>query len=396
MNNIVLLGLVSFFSDVSSEMVYPIIPLYLVNAFGSTPSVVGLIEGVAESLACILKVIGGRFTDKTNRKKLLAFAGYAGGFVYKAALIFSRSWQGVFLSRIVDRFGKGIRTAPRDVLVADSAGSGGLGRAFGLHKAMDKAGSALGILLAFLLVRNSDGDYDYKRIFLFSAIPAIIGLIVLSFVRETGERRVSVPAENLLKGFQRLDRRLKYFLLITFVFNLGNSSNAFLLLRAQSAGFSPSSVILLYFLYSATASLLSFPLGRFSDKTGRKKMLTAGYLFFSAVYLGFAVFQHKALIIALFVVYGAYTALTMGIERAFVAEISPKELKGTMLGLQSAIVGVALLPASSLAGLLYKNIGPAAPFYCGSVLAVAAGIGLLFAVREKTPGAAPDERQTQP
>lgn len=381
MINVVLLGLVSFFSDLSSEMIYPIIPLYLVNVFGTTPALVGVIEGIAESLASILKVFSGHFADKYQHKKPLAFAGYSGGLVYKAALVFASSWVGVLGARVVDRIGKGIRTAPRDVLVCESASKDKLGNAFGLHKALDMAGSAVGILISFFLVNSSKGAFDYKRLFIISAVPAFIGLIVLSFVKEKKLLRCEEKRENIFKNFNKLDIRLKLFLLIAFLFTLGNSSNAFLLLRAQDKGFTPAGVILLYFIYNVSASLLAMPLGRLSDRIGRKKLLISAYGMFAVVYFGFAVAQNKTVIVLMFVAYGVYTAMTAGAERAFIAEISPKELKGTMLGLHSSLVGIALLPASTIAGLLWDTVGPASPFFFGGSLALCAGAALYFAMR---------------
>ncbi len=381
MLNVVLLGLVSFFSDVSSEMVYPIIPLYLVNVFGSTPVMVGIIEGVAESLASVLKVFSGHITDKYRHKKPLAFIGYSGGLFYKVALVFASSWAGILGARVVDRLGKGIRTAPRDVLICESAPKDSLGKSFGLHKALDMAGSALGILFSFFLINSSAGDFNYKRLFIISAIPAAIGLIILSAVKENKLPRCETESLNFFKNFNRLDLRLKLFLLIAFVFTLGNSSNAFLLLRAQDKGFSPSRVILLYFVYNVSASLLALPLGKLSDRIGRKRLLVLGYGIFAFVYFGFAVAHNKTTIVALFIAYGVYTAMTAGAERAFISEISPKDLKGTMLGLHSSLIGIALLPASTIAGLLWDYISPSAPFFFGASLALAAGAGLYFVMR---------------
>ena len=381
MFNIVLLGLVSFFSDVSSEMVYPIIPLFLVNVFGATPALVGIIEGIAESLASILKVFSGHIADKYRHKKPLAIIGYSGGLFYKLALVLSTSWSGVLGARIVDRLGKGIRTAPRDVLICESAPKDSLGKAFGLHKAMDMAGSAVGILISFFLVRFSTGDFNYKRLFIISAIPAAIGLILLSFVREKKLPRCESESLNFFKNFKKLDIRLKLFLFIAFTFTLGNSSNAFLLLRAQDKGFSPSYVILLYFIYNVSASVLALPLGKLSDKIGRKRLLVMGYGIFAFVYFGFAVAQNKTTIVLMFILYGVYTAMTAGAERAFISEISPKDLKGTMLGLHSSLVGIALLPASTIAGFLWDYAGASAPFFWGGSLALAAAVALYFAMR---------------
>ncbi len=391
MINVILLGLVSFFSDLSDEMVYPVIPLYLVNVFGATPALVGIIEGIAESLASILKVLGGFIVDKYNRKKLLVFAGYFGGLVYKAALVLSTSWVGILGARSVDRLSKGLRSAPRDVLVCESAPKENLGKAFGLHRAMNMAGSALGILISFILVNSGKGKFDYKRLFIISTVPSLIGLILMNLVKEKRLPRREEKSDNFLLNFKKLDIRLKLLLLIAFLFTLGNSSNAFLLLRAQDKGFSESAIIMLYFIYNISSAFFAVPLGRLSDKTGRKKVLILDYAVFAFVYFGFAFAPNKAVVVAMFVVYGAYTAMTPGVERAFISEISPDEYKGTMLGLHSSLTGIALLPASTIAGLLWDYISPSAPFFWGGSLALAAGLGLCFALRTpKQPVSARD------
>lgn len=381
-NNIFILGLISCFADISSEMVYPLIPLYLTAAFGATPALVGLIEGIAESIASLLKVFSGYVSDRFQHKKALAFAGYATGLLYKAALLFAGSWNGILAARVIDRFGKGIRTAPRDVMVSESASSGNMGKAFGIHKMLDMAGSATGILLAFLFVKFiGTSTHAYKTAFAVSVIPVAIAMFLFLFVHEKkGEHNVP-EREHFWANASKLDGRLKLYLAIAFIFTLGNSSNSFLLLRAADMGFDSSTAILLYFVYNLTASLLAVPCGRLSDRIGRKHLLVGGYLTFSLVYFGFAFCNSKALMILIFVVYGIYTAMIAGAERAFIAEIAPAHLKGTMLGLHSTLVGVALLPASVIAGLLWDGIGVFAPFVFGGTLSLISA--LLLAIKLK-------------
>jgi len=362
-------------------MVYPIIPLYLTSVFGATPALIGVIEGIAESLASLLKVYSGYITDKYKKKKPLAFFGYATGIVYKLALVLAGSWVGILFARIIDRFGKGVRTTPRDVMVSESAENGKAGTAFGIHKALDMAGSAIGILIAYLLLKSTNGDYNFKLIFMLSMIPAIIGLLLFIKIKEKKEERTVKERESFLKNFKKLDGQLKLYLFVAFIFTLGNSSNVFLLLRAKSVGFDDTSVILLYFIYNVTASLLAIPMGRKSDKIGRKRILVLGYLVFSIVYLGFAFVLSKSFMIATFILYGLYTAMITGVERAFIAEISPKALKGTMLGLQSTVVGIALLPASTIAGLLWTSLGPQAPFIFGAFMSLVAACLLIFKMK---------------
>ena len=358
-------------------MVYPLIPLYLTAAFGATPALVGIIEGIAESIASLLKVFSGYISDRFQHKKALAFTGYATGVLYKIALLFAGSWAGILAARVIDRFGKGIRTAPRDVMVSESADKDSMGKSFGIHKMLDMAGSAIGILLAFLLMR-SIGENGYKTVFALSIIPIVIALLLFVFVHEKKKPREAVQREPFWKNISKLDGRLKLYLFVTFLFTLGNSSNSFLLLRANDIGFSDSNTILLYFVYNVTASLLAVPCGKLSDKIGRKTLLVGGYLTFSLVYFGFAFCNSKPLMVLIFVIYGVFTAMTAGVERAVIAEIAPPSLKGTMLGLHSTLAGIALLPASVIAGLLWDGIGAFAPFVFGGVLSLASALILLF------------------
>jgi MFS family permease len=381
--NVIVLGLVSFFSDISAEMVYPIIPLYLSSAFGATPVLVGIIEGIAESLASLLKVFSGYITDKRGKKKPIAFVGYTAGLVYKAALIFATSWIGVLGARVIDRIGKGIRTAPRDVLVSESADKNHMGKAYGIHKALDMAGSAIGIFISYLLLKNAGEHFVYKKLFAISVIPALLGLFMFIFIKENKKDRTMKKREPFWQDMKKLDSQLKMYLAVVCLFTIGNSSNAFLLLRAKSVGFRDAQVIVLYFIFTITASIFSIPLGRLSDKIGRKKLLVTGYLVSSVVYLGFAIASRQAVVVAAFLLYGLYTAMIVGVERAYIAEISPVELKGTMLGMHSTVVGLALLPASVIAGLLWNGIGAPAPFLFGSGISLTAALILLFFMKNK-------------
>ena len=380
--NIILLGLISCFADISSEMVYPLIPLYLTAAFGATPVLVGLIEGIAESIASLLKVFSGYISDRFQHKKAIAFSGYATGLLYKIALIFATSWNGILSARVIDRFGKGIRTAPRDVMVSESADQNNMGKSFGIHKMLDMAGSAIGILLSFILLKKiGSNPKSYKMIFAISILPIVIALLLFFFVHEKKEKRQPMQREYFWKNISQLDHNLKLYLVIAFLFTLGNSSNSFLLLRAYNIGFDSSTTILLYFIYNLTASLFAIPCGKLSDKIGRKHLLVGGYLTFSLVYFGFAFCTSKPLMILIFVVYGIYTAMTAGAERAFIAEIAPANLKGTMLGLHSTLVGIALLPASVIAGFLWDKIGVFAPFMFGGILSLIAALLLATKMR---------------
>ncbi|MGB9808561.1 MAG: MFS transporter, partial [Caldanaerobacter sp.] len=347
---------------------------YLTSKLGASPAIVGFIEGVAESIASLLKVFSGYISDRVGKRKSLAILGYSFSTVGKAFLYFASSWGWVFWGRTWDRFGKGIRTAPRDALIAETVDRETIGRAYGLHRAMDTLGATIGIVLAYYFITAYKGDY--KLVFLFSIVPALLGVIVLFFAKESTKRKVI--SKRMSFSWRALDKRLQFFLIVIFIFALGNSSNQFLLLRAKNVGFNDADVILLYLLYNVVYMLFSYPAGRLSDRIGRKKLLVLGYLFYGLVYLGFGRLGFKSAMWWLFSVYGLYMALTEGVEKALVAEISPDHLRGTVIGLHATLTGIGLLPASFIAGLLWDAFGASAPFYFGGILGILASIGLLF------------------
>ncbi len=379
MFNIVILGLVSLLTDISSEMVYPILPLFLTGALGAGPAVIGLIEGVAESLASLLKVFSGYAGDRTQKKKQLAIAGYSFSSISKVILLSALSWWWVLAARIVDRFGKGVRTAPRDALIAEASRSGSRGKAFGLHRALDTLGAVVGVVLAYFLVSASPGKY--QMIFLLSLIPAFLGVGMLFLVRQSGGSGSRSGRPSL--KWSRLDTRLKKFLLVSFFFTLGNSSNQFLLLRAQNAGFDVRTVILLYLVYNVVYGIFSYPAGHLSDLVGRRRVLVAGYGFYALVYFGFGTVSGKGLFWLLFALYGIYTAMTEGVSKALIADISPGDVRGTVLGLYATVVGAGLLPASLLAGLLWNWFGPRAPFIFGGAMGLGAAVGTWMVLKAR-------------
>ena len=377
MFNIVLLGLTSLFADIASEMVYPLVPFFLTVRLGASPAVLGVIEGLAESVASLLKVFSGYLSDRLHDRKTLTIVGYACSAVGKLLLALAAGWGMVLGGRVVDRVGKGIRTAPRDALVAESADDGRHGRAFGLHRALDSFGAVIGVTLGYLFFTRYTGDY--ALVFLWSLVPAGIAVALLSFVREP---KPSAGAAGTLPSFRWhvLPWRLRWFLVVTFVFTLGNSSNTFLLLRAKNLGYAPATVILLYLTFNAVYALASYPAGWLSDHIGRKTLLVSGYTFYGAVYLGFGLLhvpQH-AVLWGLFALYGLYMGVTDGVEKALVTDLAPSSLRATGIGLHATIVGIGLLPASLVAGQLWEQFGPAAVFYFGGAMGMIAAAGLLL------------------
>ena len=378
MFNIIILGLTSFFTDIASEMVYPLVPFFLTLKLGASPAIMGVIEGIAESLASLLKVFAGYISDRLKNRKGLTIVGYASSAVGKVLLVFANAWGMVLGARVVDRLGKGIRTAPRDALIADSSAEGQRGMSFGLHRAMDTGGAVIGVLLAYFFFTRFTGDY--ARVFLWSLLPAAIGVLLLIFVREAKPKAGKAATLPSLR-WNVLPRKLQLFLVVALIFTLGNSSNTFLLLRAQNLGFTPATAILLYLVYNLVYGLVSYPAGKLSDRIGRKRLLVAGYAFYGLVYLGFALINLPSqawMLCALFGLYGLYIGLTDGVEKALVTDLAPANLRATAIGLHATIVGIGLFPASLIAGQLWGRLGPAATFYFGGGMGLVAAVGLLL------------------
>src|SRR5574341_653328 len=283
--NIIILGLASLLTDLSTEMVYPLLPLFLTQTLGASPAVLGFIEGLAESAASLLRVFSGYASDRIGRRKPLAIAGYTASTLGKLLLYLAMAWPMVLAGRLVDRFGKGVRTAPRDALIADSSDPRRRGRAYGLHRAMDTVGASLGVVVAILLLRTVSGDF--RAIFLWSLVPAALGVAVLFLARDVRSHRSGTQAPVL--QWSALPGRLRAYLLVVFLFTLGNSSNQFLLLRAQTLGATTAVVLLLYLPYNVAYAAVAYPAGRLSDRIGRRALLVFGYVLYGVVYLGFAV-----------------------------------------------------------------------------------------------------------
>ena len=386
--NIIITGLTSLFTDISSEMIYPIISLYLL-ALGSSPALIGFIEGIAESTASIVKVFSGALSDRMRKRKSLAILGYAFSPIGKFFMWLAKGWGFVFAGRTLDRFGKGIRTAPRDTIIAESSSAEKRGASFGLHRAMDTLGAILGVIIAIAIMRHlglNEGLHTaqkiqsylpaFKTIILFSLIPAVVGVAVLFLVKETGSGKPL--AHNLSLKWSKLDKRLKAFLIVTFIFTLGNSSNQFLLMRAKDTGFSVEGVLLLYLVYNLVYGIISWPAGRLSDKIGRKTLIVAGYFVYAIVYTGFGLTNTSSAMWILFSIYGLYIAFTEGVEKALVSDIAPKDLRATLIGLHATLVGIGLFPASLLAGFIWDTLGPQFTFYFGGLMGVIAAVGMLI------------------
>ncbi|MFJ8261178.1 MFS transporter [Rummeliibacillus sp. NPDC094406] len=376
MNNVWLMSLVSFFTDMGTYMVTPLIPIILAS---SGPIIIGMIDGLSESLASLLKFFSGRYSDRIKKRKRLAITGYGLSGLGRVFLIFASSWGGIFLWKLIDRTGKGIRTAPRDALISESGGKNKQGRMFGLHSMMDMLGAALGIGAAYLIIRFN-GTESMPKVFLYSLIPVIIGWLILFAVKENKlnplVKKNPMPTKDKL-SWKQLNPTVKKLLIVVFLFTIVNSSNSFLLLRASDLGVSATNVLLLYLLFHLTASLLSYVSGVISDKFGRRGILTAGYAIYGIVYLGFGAIHSTLGLVFLFILYGLYSALTKGVEKALVVDLANPESKGTALGFYSMVTGIAFFPASLLTGWLWETFGAEISFYINGLIAIIASI-LLF------------------
>ncbi len=385
--NIWFLTIGSFLTDVSSEMLTNLIPLFLKTVLGVQTSIIGLIEGIAETTASLVKIYSGALSDRLGKRKTLTVIGYALSTISKPFLYFAVTWEWVLGVRFSDRVGKGIRTAPRDALLADSTQPDQRGLAFGVHRAGDTAGAFVGLGIAAVIIWLTQRGvaqlerHTFQIVVLASIIPAVLAVLVLMLgVKEvaTGRKdKSSLPTFNL-KAF---DHRFKAFLLVIIIFTLGNSSDSFILLRGQERGLSVLQIMGMAMTFNAVYAILAGPLGSLSDRIGRRWLMLAGWTVYGLVYLGIGLSHTGAEIWVLFSIYGIYYALTEGVAKALVADIVPQEQRGTAYGLFNAAIGLSALPASLIAGVLWQFISPAAPFVFGACLALIAGFMLVTWVK---------------
>lgn len=376
--NVLALGFTSLFTDVSSEMLVPILPLFITVTLGASPTSLGVIEGLAESVASLLRAPAGWLADRMGRRKPLVVAGYGISGAAKAAMGLATAWPAVLALRCVERLGKGLRTPPRDALLAESAPAADRGRAFGLHRAMDSLGAAIGPLLGWWLLARWRplGAEAYRRVFYVSAIPAALSVLVLLLFVRAG-RHTPAPRRTLAEQAVALGPAFRRFLIVDAVFQLGNSSNAFVLLRTQAAGWSASAVSLVYVAFNVTLTLLAWPLGTISDSTGRRPLLLAGYLVYALTYGLLALWATRTGVVVAFLLLALHTALLDGQAKAMIADLVPRDLRATAYGAHATVVGLSLLPASIAAGALWQHVNHAAPFWLGGALALAAALLLV-------------------
>ncbi|MGH9871093.1 MAG: MFS transporter [Pyrinomonadaceae bacterium] len=391
--NVFAISLVSLLNDASSEIVYPLLPVFLSLTLGASQGIIGLIEGTAESLSSLLKLLAGHLSDRRGKRKVFVVFGYALSSFTRPLLAFAGSWQQVLGLRLSDRVGKGIRSAPRDAMIADNVRVEERGLAFGFHRAMDHSGAVIGPLLGYLLVlwlaadRNAPTAGDFTRIFLLASIPALAAVVVVTFFVRESHKQTSAPEvldhqERLsLKGF---DSNFKRFLLLVALFTLSNSSDFFLLLRAQSNGVSIAAIPLLWAMLHVSKVVSSVFGGDLSDRLGRRRLIVSGWVLYAAVYAGFAFVSNSISVWILFLIYGIYFGLAEGAEKALVADLVRPEQRGTAYGLYNLAFGITVLPASLLMGGLWDWRGPRTAFLVSAVLGATAALLLLLLVKTRS------------
>lgn len=396
--NVFAISLVSLLNDVSSEIIYPLLPVFLSVTLGVTPRILGTIEGAAESASSFLKLFAGHFSDRAGKRKGLVVFGYALSSFMRPLLAFASGWHHVLAIRLTDRVGKGIRSAPRDAMIADAVRVEERGLAFGFHRAMDHSGAVIGPLIGYVLImllavdRNAPSADDFQNIFLLASIPALAAVLVVAFfVREsqlpkapvatTSGQGVAPTLRLSLKGF---DSNFKRFLPIIALFTLSNSSDFFLLLRARDAGVSVASIPLLWAGLHVTKVLSSIFGGDLSDRLGRRRLIVSGWILYAAVYAGFAFVTNEVSVWILFLIYGIYFGLAEGAEKALVADLVRPEQRGTAYGLYNLAFGITVFPASLLMGAVWEWRGPQTAFLLSAALGASAALLLLILV--KPPG----------
>jgi MFS family permease len=373
--NVFLLGLVSLATDASSEMIYPLIPLFLTSVLGAPVAIVGLIEGLAEATASTFKGISGWVSDRVGRRRPLVIAGYGLAAITKPLLGLAAGWPLVLTARVLDRFGKGLRGSPRDALIADSSEESLRGRAFGFHRSTDQTGAVIGPLLALPLLALF--HQNLRALFVAAFVPAALGVAILMAVRETG-KGAAADARFPRFRLRDTDAAFRRFLGVMLLFTIGNSSDMFLILRAQQLGMGTRQIVLLFAAFNAVYAISSYPAGVVSDRIGRKRVLIAGLAVFALVYAGFGLTHGAAWIWVLFAIYGLYQGLTDGTSRAFIVDLVSPAHRATALGIFAMAAGLATFPASVIAGVLWQKLGPPAPFFYGAATAALAAAALLW------------------
>jgi MFS family permease len=398
--NVVMLGLVSLLTDVSSELLIYVVPLFLANVLVATPTVIGIVEGIAESVAAFVKLGSGALSDRVGRRTILVGTGYGTSVVAKALYVVATAWPLVLVARVGDRIGKGIRTAPRDALIADSTPPEARGKAFGLHRAMDTSGAVMGVALAALIVGVAQGGATalegetFRLLAIAALVPGVLAVALVALgvrdvplgaaspdpVGPVEQEPSAAAAAAAPTGLRRLPASFWIFVGASGLFTLGNSSDAFVALRSQALGVSVRDLLLIVIAFNLVDAAIAWPVGALSDRIGRRRLIAIAWGLYAVAYAGFAMAGASSAVLPLWLIYGAYYGVNEAVGRALVADLARPDLRATAYGIVNAVTGLAILPASIVAGLLWDGIGQAAPFWFGAACA-GGGLALLAFVR---------------
>jgi MFS family permease len=380
--DVYILGFVSFLTDISSEMIFPLLPLFLTNILGASTAIVGLVEGVADSIASLTDILFGYWSDRLGKRKIFAVAGYGLSSVLKLGFALASSWPLVLVLRGIERLGKSIRTSPRDALIAASSDEKSRGRAFGIHRTMDTFGAIAGPALAYLILSiMGTGEAGYRAVFLYAIIPAAIGTIALwLFVREPKAPAPAVQKERLgfFESLKKLDSKYKKFLGISCIFSLSYFSFALFIVRAGQIGISTENILLAYLIYNIAYALASFPAGAIADKIGGKPVISSAFVLYGLICIGFIFVSEFWQVAALFFIYGIFVAIDDSVNKAYISKLAGESVRGTALGAYNTAVGAVYLPANIAFGALWAAFGPAAAFGAAAGVAIIAGLLMLL------------------
>jgi MFS family permease len=378
-SNVVALGIVSFFTDVSSEMIFPILPIFLVSILGASTAIVGLIEGVADSMASIFDIFVGYFSDKFKRRKDFVTAGYGVSSVMKIGFALSTTWWQVFIVSSLERVGKGLRTAPRDSIIAASVNEKTRGRAFGLDRALDTAGAVVGPILAYLILAwRGQGSSGYYSVFELAIIPAFIAVaLIILFVREPKKPPEIKRKHPFWDSLRQTSEKYRKFLAVSVLFSLAYFSFAFFIVRAADIGVQPADVLLMYVLYNIMYMLFSVPVGVLSDRIGRKPVIVASFALYGLICLGFAYASLWWQAALLFAVYGIFVATDDSVNKAYIADMEPDRIRGMALGAYNTATAAAYLPASIVIGIVWAAQGPVVGFGIAAAIAIISAFALM-------------------
>jgi len=377
--NVYILGAVSFFTDVSSEMIFPLIPIFVTTILGAGKEALGLIEGLADSIASLLEIFSGYISDKTGKRKQLVVLGYGISSFVKLGIALSTQWWHVLIMRAAERVGKGIRTSPRDAIIASSASANARGKAYGIHRMMDTLGAIVGPAVAFLLLGiYGQSESGYRTVFLAALVPAFIAVLLIAlFVREPKKAPPPTSKVPFWEALKQLGGEYKTYLKISLFFSLAYFSFAFFIIRANELGISTENILLLYLIYNIVYAAAAVPGGMLSDKIGRKPMIAGAFALYGIVCIGFAMAGDFFALALLFALYGIFVAVDESVNKAYIVDMTKEEKRGLALGAYNTAIGAAYLPASIIAGMLWATYGAFVPLALASIISVIAAVALI-------------------